>query len=118
MNKIICDVCGTDYPETAAQCPICGCASAGAQTSAGNEAADTDERATHAPVRGGRYSKANVRKRLKASQIPYVPMPESEPEPEYEDDEEQEEEQISAFFHNLLLGFCVVACGRFIICKK
>lgn len=91
MNKIICDVCGTDYPETAAQCPICGCASAGAQTSAGNEAADTDERAAHAPVRGGRYSKANVRKRLKASQIPYVPMPESEPEPEYEDDEEQEE---------------------------
>ena len=66
MNKIICDVCGTDYPETAAQCPICGCASAGALTSAGNEAADTDERAAHAPVSGGRYSKANVRKRLKA----------------------------------------------------
>ena len=43
MNKIICDVCGTDYPETAAQCPICGCASAGAQTAAGKEMADTEE---------------------------------------------------------------------------
>lgn len=24
MNKIICDICGTSYPETAEQCPICG----------------------------------------------------------------------------------------------
>ena len=24
MSKIICDVCGTRYPETADQCPICG----------------------------------------------------------------------------------------------
>ncbi len=24
MNKVICDICGTSYPETAEQCPICG----------------------------------------------------------------------------------------------
>ena len=24
MSKIICDVCGTRYPDTAEQCPICG----------------------------------------------------------------------------------------------
>lgn len=24
MNKVICDICGTSYPETSAQCPICG----------------------------------------------------------------------------------------------
>lgn len=90
MNKIICDICGTDYPETAAQCPICGCASAGAQTSAGNDVADAEEKA-YTPVKGGRYSKANVRKRLKANQIPYDPIPDSDPEPEYEDDENQEE---------------------------
>lgn len=92
MNKIICDVCGTDYPETAAQCPICGCASAGAQTSAGNDAADAEEKAAYTPVKGGRYSKSNVRKRLKANQIPYDPIPASDPEPEYEDDEEQDDE--------------------------
>ena len=28
MNKVICDVCGTMYPDTAKQCPICGCAAA------------------------------------------------------------------------------------------
>lgn len=25
MNKIICDICGTSYPDTAESCPICGC---------------------------------------------------------------------------------------------
>ena len=25
MNKVICDICGTSYPETAECCPICGC---------------------------------------------------------------------------------------------
>ena len=25
MSKIICEVCGTSYPSSAAQCPICGC---------------------------------------------------------------------------------------------
>ena len=24
MSKIICDVCGTAFPENTAQCPICG----------------------------------------------------------------------------------------------
>ena len=24
MNKVICDICGTSYPDTAEQCPICG----------------------------------------------------------------------------------------------
>lgn len=91
MNKIICDVCGTDYPETAAQCPICGCASVGVQTSAGNEALDAEQTMAYSPVKGGRYSKSNVRKRLKANQIPYDPIPDSDPEPEYEDDEPQDE---------------------------
>lgn len=93
MNKIICDICGTDYPETAAQCPICGCASAGAQTSAGADVADGEEKA-YTPVKGGRYSKANVRKRLKANQIPYDPIPDSDPEPEYEDEERQDEAEV------------------------
>lgn len=89
MNKVICDVCGTDYPETAAQCPICGCARAdGNQTSAGNTEAGEEER-TYTYVRGGRFSKSNVRKRLKASQAQQVRMP----EPEYDDDDEDEEEE-------------------------
>lgn len=65
MNKVICDVCGTDYPETASQCPICGCARGdGGQTSAGN--ASEEEVRSYTYVKGGRFSKSNVRKRLKA----------------------------------------------------
>ena len=25
MSKVICEICGTAYPETAEECPICGC---------------------------------------------------------------------------------------------
>ena len=91
MNKIICDVCGTDYPETAAQCPICGCSSAGAKAAAISNSADTESR-TSTHVKGGRYSKANVRKRLKDSQIPYDPVVRPNPEPEYDDDDHVEDE--------------------------
>lgn len=62
MSKVICDVCGTTYPETAAQCPICNSAKSSAdQTAAvdGVTAVDGD----YAYVKGGRFSKKNVRKR-------------------------------------------------------
>ena len=89
MNKVICDVCGTDYPETAAQCPICGCARTdGNQTSAGNTETGEEER-THTYVKGGRFSKSNVRKRLKAAQIAQTRVP----EPEYDDDDEDEDDE-------------------------
>ena len=63
MSKVICDVCGTTYPETAAQCPICGSAKKSvAQTKAGSQSRDAS---SYAYVRGGRFSKSNVRKRNK-----------------------------------------------------
>ena len=66
MNKVICDVCGTAYPDTADVCPICGCAKAAAeQTEAENVA--VEETAERVPSKGGRFSKSNVRKRNKAS---------------------------------------------------
>lgn len=61
MSKIICDICGTTYPETAAQCPICGCAkNTTNQTAAGENAAGETP---YTYVKGGRFSKSNVRKR-------------------------------------------------------
>ena len=64
MSKIICDVCGTSYPETAEQCPICGCVR---PADAAGVSGDTEERA-YTYVKGGRFSKANVRKRTGAAQ--------------------------------------------------
>lgn len=71
MSKIICDVCGTSYPENANQCPICGCVrSVDAQTvnSMGHSADSRNGSYTH--VKGGRFSKANVKKRNQAAGIP------------------------------------------------
>ena len=31
MSKIICEICGTSYPETAECCPICGCSQTDAE---------------------------------------------------------------------------------------
>lgn len=66
MSKIICDICGTTYPETADQCPICGCArDVGGQVVAEDAFVPSDNRGTRtaAPVKGGRFSASNVRKR-------------------------------------------------------
>ena len=58
-------VCGTAYAETATQCPICGSAKASAnQTEAGAEQG-TQPTAGYTYVKGGRFSKSNVRKRNK-----------------------------------------------------
>ena len=65
MSKIICDVCGTSYPESATQCPICGCVR---PADAVAVAGDTDidivmSTGSYTYVKGGRFSKSNVRKR-------------------------------------------------------
>lgn len=63
MNKIVCNLCGTSYPENAAQCPICGYARSAEASAA--EAGNS----TYTYVKGGRFSKANVKKRNKAAGI-------------------------------------------------
>lgn len=65
MSKIICDVCGTSYPETATQCPICGCVRPVDVVTVNNDA-ETNEmqnKGSYTYVKGGRFSKANVKKR-------------------------------------------------------
>jgi len=57
VNKVVCNLCGTSYPENAAQCPICGYArSAEVPSTRSGEG-------TYTYVKGGRFSKANVKKR-------------------------------------------------------
>ena len=49
--KVICDVCGTTFPETATHCPICGCAkSPVAQTVAGDDMQMNQESSTMSDV--------------------------------------------------------------------
>lgn len=64
MSKVICDVCGTAFAETAEQCPICGCAKAPtAQAVAGeNENMSGENSTAYNYVKGGRFSKGNVKR--------------------------------------------------------
>lgn len=64
MSKIICDICGTSYPETAKQCPICGCVRPGDVQRVTNEVKSDGKVSTgYTYVKGGRFSKSNVKKR-------------------------------------------------------
>ena len=58
MSKIICDVCGSAYADTADQCPICGTAKR--DTNATKPEAQSESGYNY--LKGGRFSHANVRK--------------------------------------------------------
>jgi len=73
MSKIICDMCGTSYPDTADQCPICGCVRPVDAPSMEPAAEDQGLGAEYTFVKGGRFSKNNVKKRNKGK--PQEPMP-------------------------------------------
>ena len=69
MNKIICDVCGTSYPDTSSQCPICGYV----KPSKAKAAPKEDGGYVH--VKGGRFSASNVQKRNMDKGITPVDQP-------------------------------------------
>ena len=81
MNKIICDVCGTSYPETANQCPICGCVrpSDAVTVSGDTNEMETTASTTYTYVKGGRFSKANVKKRNQGKSTTSVAPQSEEP---------------------------------------
>lgn len=74
MSRVICDVCGTTYPETAAQCPICGSAKNSADQTAAGTGENEAPSSSYAYVRGGRFSKKNVRRRSSRSSAPAAPQ--------------------------------------------
>lgn len=64
MSKIICDVCGTSYSDTTTQCPICGSVHQGESMVSNQSSQDVGG---YTYVKGGRFSKNNVKKRNKGS---------------------------------------------------
>lgn len=99
MSKIICDVCGTRYPDSAEQCPICGCVHTFASEQP-NEAETIMEEefvvSAGKAERGGHFSKANVRKRnrnqpayeeveMAAAAVPVLEKNEEDPFEEFEE---------------------------------
>lgn len=74
MSKIVCDVCGTSFPETATHCPICGCVRPADAVVTGNEsgADEAAKTAGYTYVKGGRFSRSNVKKRSNGKEVERV----------------------------------------------
>ena len=68
MNKVTCSLCGTSFPENASQCPICG------NIRSTDSLSENTGNRTYTYVKGGRFSKANVKKRNRASGIASEPV--------------------------------------------
>lgn len=60
MSKIICDICGTTYPDTAECCPICGCSRDSAMDFLGEEV-DLGELGEELRTGKGRYTEKKRR---------------------------------------------------------
>lgn len=67
MSKIICEFCGTSYPEAATQCPICGCVRPVNDDEFMGVLEGVSQEHEYHFVKGGRFSAKNVRKRNAAA---------------------------------------------------
>ena len=115
MSKIICDVCGTSYPDTVTQCPICGCVRS-VDTHSAPVVEETEVTAaatsTYNYVKGGRFSKSNVRKR----QNNRTPDPQAEADEELENENDTDTDSrktdrgLFVAFIVLLLSVAAVVC--------
>ncbi len=63
MSKVICNICGTSYPDSSNQCPICGCVRPVGAAAATVDEPKPESSGGYSYVKGGRFSKTNVRKR-------------------------------------------------------
>lgn len=64
MGRVICDVCGTTYPDTAEQCPICGCAKVlgGRQIADHADIPEDQGNASRGLFKWGKFTSAKVNK--------------------------------------------------------
>lgn len=95
MNKIICDICGTTYPETAECCPICGYTQDSAEDFAAEDLLEEEVQFAEASV-GARRKEIFDFDEVNSE---YEEEYEEEEEEEYEEEEEEEE----ASGHNTIL---------------
>ena len=112
MSKIICDVCGTRYPESAEQCPICGRVGTGEKMVEADEVEGTYGR-EYSRTKGGHFSKANVKKRTDGAPVIEVPQEPEKPEPDDVEEEVYEEvpekKKKSGCLVNFLLVIVILA---------
>ena len=79
MRKIICELCGTVYPDTEANCPTCGSEKPASVEYIPESPAESAPRREYTPTKGGRFSDSNVKKRLQGKGVAPAPAPRKKP---------------------------------------
>lgn len=90
MSKIICDICGTTYPDTADSCPICGCSRDAASELLGDDFL-SEELMDTPTVKGGRFT---AKKKKEIFDYDEVNAPEFEDPIEEEENPYEEEDEV------------------------
>lgn len=118
MNKIICDICGTTYPESAECCPICGCTRDAAANLLGEEilAEDTLEETA---VKPGRFVPRKKKEIFDFDEVNSPPEDDDEDEEEEDEDDYDEEEDedeprpntIAVILLTILIAALLIAAG-------
>lgn len=106
MSKIICEVCGTSYSDSSAQCPICGYVDPTMAEGHFQESGETMDSGEYTYVKGGRFSKNNVKKRIKSN--PIEDIDEYGAPEEFEPEERRKETPLVIFAVILLLAIAAV----------
>lgn len=92
MSKIICDICGTSYQDTAECCPICGCSRDAASALMGEEVLLEEVEET-AKGKGGLFSSKKKKEIFDYDEVnPGFEEAEEEDDDEYDEDEDEEYE--------------------------
>ena len=102
MSKLICDICGTSYPDTSTQCPICGCVRPAGSTAVADSNSDSHG---YTYVKGGRFSKSNVKKRNTSSNHT---SGKSSPKPQNK--KQTPSQNVTSLVIVVVLLFLIVAC--------
>lgn len=94
MSKIICDICGTSYPDTAEKCPICGCSRDAAAEFLGDDF-QNEEFIEEPKGKGGRFTNKKKKEIFDFDEVnsPAESVPVEEEENPYEEEEDVYEER-------------------------
>lgn len=87
MNKVICDICGTAYPESSENCPVCGCS-----RDFGMDALEEELLLDAAGISMAEAGQQRSRKHKEIFDFDEVNQEDEEEAERYDDDDEEEEE--------------------------
>lgn len=91
MSKIICDICGTTYPDTADQCPICGCTRDSAAALLGDDLLQ-EELVEETRDKGGKFSARKKKEIFDYDEVNSDKVDPREEQNPYDDEEDEYEE--------------------------